>query len=173
MSDGGGSRAKSRSTGRAGTRASAGRSDKSRTTARGAAARSSGRAAVGRSAKSLGGARARGGGSGGGGTKVTIDHDEIRRWAEERGGRPACVRGTGGGSDIGVLRIDFPGYTGEDTLQPISWDDFFRKFEERRLALVYQDTTRGQKSNFNKLVSRDDPKVRKQLGGAATAGRGK
>ena len=94
-----------------------------------------------------------------------MDHDEIRRWAEERGGQPSCVRGTGGGGDAGVLRIDFPGFSGEDSLQPISWDEFFEKFDERGLALIYQETTRGQKSNFNKLVSRDDAKVRKQMAG--------
>jgi hypothetical protein len=75
------------------------------------------------------------------------------------------VRGTGGGGDTGVLRIDFPGFSGEDSLQPISWDEFFEKFDERGLALVYQETTRGQKSNFNKLVSRDDAKIRKQMAG--------
>ena len=61
--------------------------------------------------------------------KTTTDQEEIRRWVESRNGRPACVRGTGGGVDVGVLRIDFPGYGGEETLQEISWDDFFRAFE--------------------------------------------
>ena len=28
-------------------------------------------------------------------SKTTTDHDEIRRWAEERGGRPAHVKDTG------------------------------------------------------------------------------
>jgi hypothetical protein len=28
-------------------------------------------------------------------TTKTTDHDEIRRWAQEHGGRPARVRGTG------------------------------------------------------------------------------
>jgi hypothetical protein len=133
--------------------------------------RTTGRSPSGRSGKSAGGGRARSGT--GGGTRssqATVDHNQIRQWAEGRGGQPSCVRGTGGGDDVGMLRIDFPGYSGADSLQPISWDDFFEKFDERGLALVYQDTTRGQKSNFNKLVSRDDPKVRKQLGGA-TAGR--
>ena len=27
------------------------------------------------------------------------DHDEIRRWAEKNGGRPACVKGAGKGED--------------------------------------------------------------------------
>ena len=94
---------------------------------------------------------------------TTTDHDEIRRWAEERGGKPACVQGTGGKGDIGMLRLEFPGKPNakDAKLQPISWDDFFEKFDERGLALVYQDkTARGQKSNFNKLVSREQGKTR-------------
>ena len=88
--------------------------------------------------------------------RVITDHEEIRRWAEERGGRPSCVKGTGGGGDVGMLRIDFPGYSGEQSLTEIGWDEWFDKFDERSLALIVQDTTaRGQRSNFNKLVSRE------------------
>jgi hypothetical protein len=84
-----------------------------------------------------------------------MDHDEIRRWAEERGAQPACVKGTGRGEDIGMIRLDFPGYSGEESLQPISWDDWFEKFDGNNLALLVQEkTAQGQKSNFNKLVSR-------------------
>ena len=44
----------------------------------------------------------------------------------------------------------------EDKLQPISWEEWFEKFDERKLALVYQEETAdGEKSNFNKLISRD------------------
>lgn len=89
-------------------------------------------------------------------SKTTHDHDEIRKWAEERGGKPAHVKGTGGKNDPGLLRIDFPGYSGEGKLESISWDEFFKKFDEQNLALVYQEKTAdGQKSNFNKLVSRE------------------
>jgi hypothetical protein len=67
----------------------------------------------------------------------------------------AATRGTRGRGDAGVLHIDFPGYSGKGSLVAISWDEFFRKFDRARLALVVQDeTARGQKSNFNKLVSR-------------------
>ena len=89
-------------------------------------------------------------------SRTTTDHETIRRWAEERGARPACVRGTGGKGDIGMLRLDFPGYSGEESLQQISWDEWFQKFDERGLALLYQERTAGgEKSNFNKLVSRE------------------
>jgi len=89
-------------------------------------------------------------------SQVTTDHEEIRRWAEERDAKPACVRGTGGKGDIGILRLDFPGFTGEDKLEEIEWDEWFEKFDERGLALLYQEeTAAGEKSNFNKIVSRE------------------
>jgi ferritin-like metal-binding protein YciE len=100
-----------------------------------------------------------GGGSGGGsgaGSRVLTDREEIRQWAEERGAHPSCVRGTGDKGDIGIIRLDFPGFSGEDKLEEISWDEFFEKFEERELALLVQDqTAAGETSNFNKLLSKE------------------
>lgn len=99
------------------------------------------------------------GGASSNGGNVSTDHDFIRQWAEERDAHPACVRGTGGKSDKGIIRLDFPGYTGADKLEEISWDEWFGKFDEQGLALVYQETTSGgQKSNFNKLISRQTAK---------------
>lgn len=90
-------------------------------------------------------------------SKTTIVHDEIRQWAESRGGRPATVKSTEEGGEPGILRIDFPGYSGEDTLEEISWDDFFDKFEASNLAFVYQEAkASGEPSYFSKLVSRPD-----------------
>ena len=38
----------------------------------------------------------------------------------------------------------------------MSWDDWFRSFDENELALLYQDETKdGEESRFSKLVSRD------------------
>ena len=88
------------------------------------------------------------------GSHTTKDHDEIQKWAEERGGKPSHVKSTGSAEDIGILRLDFPGYSGADSLEPISWEQWFEKFDERKLALLYQEETAGgQKSNFNKIVS--------------------
>ncbi len=105
--------------------------------------------------------------------KTTTDHDEIRRWVEERGGHPATVRGTGqGGEEAGLLRIDFPGYSGGDRLEEISWDEFFQKFDEEGLAFVYEDRTSGGKtSRFSKLVSRDSAETADGRGRAAQAAR--
>jgi hypothetical protein len=88
--------------------------------------------------------------------RPTTDHEEIRKWAEARGGKPACVKRTGGKGDPGILRIDFPGYSGEETLEHISWDEWFEAFEANGLALIKQDRTGdGAVSRFNKLVSRE------------------
>jgi len=85
-------------------------------------------------------------------SRTTTDHDEIRRWAEARGGRPASVRGTEAEEDAGVLRILF---RDDASLEEISWDDFFDKFEEEELAFLYQDkTSDGSQSRFFKLVNR-------------------
>lgn len=89
-------------------------------------------------------------------SETLTDHDRIRRWAEARKARPACVKGTGGKDDVGMIRLDFPGYSGGDSLEEISWDEWFEQFEENNLALVVQEKTAdGDTSNFNKLVSRD------------------
>jgi hypothetical protein len=85
-----------------------------------------------------------------------MDHDEIRRWVGERGAHPARVRNTGNGEDMGIIRLEFPGYSGEETLEEISWDNWFRKFDENGLALIVQQrTASGRRSNFNKLVNRE------------------
>ncbi|MHC1764339.1 MAG: hypothetical protein AB9869_08530 [Verrucomicrobiia bacterium] len=60
-----------------------------------------------------------------------------------------------------MLRIDFPGYSGEDSLEPISWDEWYKKFEENNLTFLYQDKTKGgRESRFFKLVCMEDAKAR-------------
>jgi hypothetical protein len=74
------------------------------------------------------------------------NHDEIRKWAEQHGGRPAKVDTEGEG---GILRLDFQ--EKDEKLTEISWDEFFTIFDERKLALLLPE---GQKSRFNKFVAR-------------------
>ncbi len=89
-------------------------------------------------------------------SKATTNHDEIRRWVEARGGMPATVKRTERDGEAGVLRIDFPGYGDSSALEHLSWDEFFRKFDEKDLAMLYQDTTAdGKESRFVKFVSRE------------------
>src|SRR5207237_8110745 len=72
-----------------------------------------------------------------------------------RAARPSSVGGTRVAEDVGMIRLDFPGYSGGESLEEISWDEWFDNFDERNLALMVQDeTASGEISNFNKLVSR-------------------
>lgn len=147
----------------------------------GSAAKSGGRSSAqanGRASSSRGGGNARGGGGARGGNArggngssgassiTTTDHEEIRRWAEERGAKPSCVMGTGRKGDTGMIRLDFPGYSGGGSLQEISWEDWFEKFDKQGLALLHQEqTAAGEQSNFNKLVSRETAAASGRKGG--------
>lgn len=89
-------------------------------------------------------------------SETVTDHERIKRWAEARKARPACITGTRSDHGIGLVRLDFPDYVGGDSLEPIGWDEWFTHFDEQKLALVIQqETADGQRSNFNKLVSRE------------------
>ncbi|MBB4067208.1 hypothetical protein [Gellertiella hungarica] len=82
---------------------------------------------------------------------TTTDHDTIKSWVEARRGHPSRVRAEGEG---GILRIDFG--KPEENLEKIGWEEFFQIFDERKLAFLYQDeTAAGEKSRFNKFISRD------------------
>jgi hypothetical protein len=86
---------------------------------------------------------------GGHGAQRTRDHETIKQWAEERGGHPAMVEGSE------ILRIDFdePPANDDDKLRRVSWDEFFKIFDDRGLEFLYQERTAdGKESRFNKFV---------------------
>ncbi|RST31875.1 hypothetical protein HMF7854_14280 [Sphingomonas ginkgonis] len=86
--------------------------------------------------------------------KPTTNHDEIRKWAESHGGKPARVASTAKGGTGGVLRINFdePGGDDDDRLEEIGWDEWFKTFDDSDLALLHG----GGESRFNKLIQRQD-----------------
>ena len=86
--------------------------------------------------------------------KTTTDHNEIRKWIEDRKGRPTVVEGTESKDGEGILRVDFQ--KPNDKLEEISWDDFFKTFDDRKLAFLHQDKTKdGSTSRFFKFVHRE------------------
>ena len=88
-----------------------------------------------------------------GATLLTRNHRVIQHWAEERGAIPSTVPGTEHDGHLGVLRFDFPGYGGR-ALAHVSWEDWFRAFDERHLAFIFQETrTDGTPSNFFRFDS--------------------
>ena len=84
-------------------------------------------------------------------SKTTTDHDEIRRWVSDRGGFPARVKDTDENGGSGVLRIDYPGFSGEERLEAITWTEFFKGFDKEKLAFLYEDE---KESRFSKLIDR-------------------
>ena len=81
---------------------------------------------------------------------VTTSHEVIRQWAEERDGVPATVEGTEHGDRAGVLRFDFGERT--DKLRHITWEEWFRTFDERHLNFLYQEERKdGRQSTFFRL----------------------
>ena len=69
---------------------------------------------------------------------ITIDPDTIRAWVEERGGEPMKKRGTGHSTmDPAILAVTFPG-TDDQSLEPLSWEDWLAQLDEQELAAVMQ-----------------------------------
>ncbi|PIR44860.1 MAG: hypothetical protein COV10_02450 [Candidatus Vogelbacteria bacterium CG10_big_fil_rev_8_21_14_0_10_51_16] len=83
----------------------------------------------------------------------TIQHEVVRAWAEERGGKPAVISGSRQKKYGGILRIDF--YEQTEPLETVSWPDFFTIFEDRKLAFLFQEETAdGKVSRFYKFLKR-------------------
>ena len=87
---------------------------------------------------------------------VTTDHEVIRQWAKARRAVPSTVPGTDHDGHLGVLRFDFPGYSG-DRLVEVSWAEWFEAFDKRRLNFIYQERRiGGELSNFFQLENPDE-----------------
>ena len=85
---------------------------------------------------------------------ATRSHEVIERWAEERGGVPATVSSTKKeGGRPGVLRLNFPKFGGR-RLQEVSWEQWFRTFDKRKLVFLFQEHKKdGKQSNFFRFDS--------------------
>jgi hypothetical protein len=87
------------------------------------------------------------------GPRVTTNHEEIRQWVEDRGGRPVLLHlsGISSSPSLSIIFSDSPSPTSSEEL---TWDDFFSKFDEQKLAFLYQDfTSDGAKSKFAKFIT--------------------
>tara|TARA_R110002020_G_scaffold283271_1_gene499014 strand:+ start:473 stop:757 length:285 start_codon:yes stop_codon:yes gene_type:complete len=89
-------------------------------------------------------------------SESTMNHQKIKKWVEDRQGKPALVKGTGDtGTGGGLLRINFPGGA-EESLENITWDKFFKIFDENEVQFLYQDENKdGEQSRFFKFVNKD------------------
>ena len=76
-----------------------------------------------------------------GSTHITVDHSEVRAFAQKYRGRPQRL----GENGYSTIRIDFPGKDDDRFLSEekppvnISWDKFFNIFEQQDLAFIFED----------------------------------
>ncbi len=76
---------------------------------------------------------------------TTTNHQVIKAWAEKYHGQPAVIVDPNIESSQVGLRIDFPGHTDEALLsrarhsRTISWENFFKFFEDKQMAFQYLD----------------------------------
>lgn len=99
-------------------------------------------------------------------TTMLVDHDEIRDWAEARAGQPALSDpALGMGQAEPMLCFTFGQHAYQDTdegwdevgsVEIIEWDEWFRIFEERRLALVVSKNVPGGREEFHEFVRRPE-----------------
>jgi hypothetical protein len=84
---------------------------------------------------------------------ITRNHEVIKKWAEERKGKPVTVPGTEHGKNLGVLRFSFAGYQSKN-MEEVKWEDFFSTFDNRKLVFIFQEHLKnGNQSNFFKFDS--------------------
>lgn len=99
-------------------------------------------------------------------TKITIDHEKIKKWVIKNKGRPAVIDDPQAGSDDVGIRIDFPGKKDESLLREnvspdVTWERFFKIFEDKKLAFLYQERAKYHDPSMSyRFVLRDlIPKV--------------
>lgn len=97
--------------------------------------------------------------------KTLTDHNEIRQWAEARGGNPMLMDTPDGTGTRTLLQLTFgqdalntDGNEGPDRIggfQLVSWDEWFAALEDGALALrVSDDLAGGNEAEFE-FIERD------------------
>jgi hypothetical protein len=91
--------------------------------------------------------------------RTTTNHEAIRKWVEKRGGHPAIVAATENsqGRGGGLLRIDYhePGGNDDTRLHRITWDEFFKIFDENDIAFLHDPEGNSRFSKFAAKESAD------------------
>lgn len=98
-------------------------------------------------------------------TITLTDHEQIRDWAAARAGQPALndpMPGTMQSQPVLCFAFGQNAYqdTDEGPDQPggviiIEWDEWFRLFDERELALVVNEDVPGHREEFHEFIRRE------------------
>ena len=70
----------------------------------------------------------------------TRDHEQIRAWAVRHSAVPAEIQGTADGTPAKLDFLLVGGLSGSLALNPISWEDFFARFDLFGLSMAWDDT---------------------------------
>ena len=98
-------------------------------------------------------------------TITLTNHDEIRSWAAARAGVPAIVDVSPEAGTQAMLRLVFGQNAYEDTDRPerpinaggyelVEWDEWFKIFDDRQLALVVAADQPGRREEFHQIIRR-------------------
>ncbi|WFP63908.1 hypothetical protein [Mesorhizobium sp. WSM4904] len=101
------------------------------------------------------------------GTITLTDHDAIRSWAAARAGFPAVVDVSPEAGTQPMLRLVFGQTAYEDNDRPerpfnaggyelVEWDEWFRIFDEQKLALVVATDEPGRREEFHHIIRRGE-----------------
>lgn len=100
-------------------------------------------------------------------TIMLTDHEAIRDWAAARAGSPAIVDVSPAGGTQPMLRLVFGQHAYQDQDQAeraanaggyelVEWSEWFKVFDEHRLALVVGEDVPGRRDSFHEIVRRED-----------------
>jgi hypothetical protein len=90
------------------------------------------------------------------------DPEERRQCVDEPGAIPAREQEPRSVTHASLIRFDFPGNIGEQSLEAIGWEEWFEKFKESNLALLVQDETAASQKRTLSPTSRTGRKVTKK-----------
>ncbi|NTV31490.1 hypothetical protein HGA91_05955 [candidate division WWE3 bacterium] len=94
--------------------------------------------------------------------QTTTDHAKVREWAQQNNAKPQLIDSPHSYGDKIGIRLDFPGRLDDadlsmkKTVKDITWEEFFKLFDELGLAMEYADTTHAVEAiNFYRFVKRE------------------
>lgn len=98
-------------------------------------------------------------------TVTLTDHESIRDWAAARAGFPAVVDVSAASGTQPMLRLVFDQHAYQDQdraerppnaggVELVEWDEWFRLFDEAKLALVVGREVPGRRDSFHEFVRR-------------------
>ena len=95
--------------------------------------------------------------------------EESRQSVDEPGTTPAREQKPGSVTRAGLIRFDFPGNIGEQSLEAIGWEEWFEKFKERNLSPLAQGETATSQKRTSSPTSATGRKATKKASTGSNA----